>query len=57
VGDQIEARILKIDPDKRRDNYVEMDYSTLPELTYRATNTSPTRGGGMHVDEDELLTS
>jgi hypothetical protein len=27
---------VDIDPDKRRDNYVEMEYSTLPEFTYRA---------------------
>ncbi len=27
---------IDIDPDKRRDNYVEMDYSTLPEVPYRA---------------------
>jgi len=27
---------IDIDPDKRKDNYVEMDYSTLPEFTYRA---------------------
>ncbi|HZE95999.1 MAG TPA: hypothetical protein VE981_03135 [Planctomycetota bacterium] len=27
---------IDIDPDKRRDNYVEMDFSTLPEHSYRA---------------------
>lgn len=27
---------IDVDPDKRRDNYVEMEFSTLPDLPYRA---------------------